>query len=205
MNQKATYEITITEKLRQLQVPDMRDAIWSRIEQQLDLDMPEDDNHDDTPDSPKNGGWRKSGWKVGPFAVIVAIVTIFFINKSNNTKPKNTNQDQPANTQTVSPQSNDPTSPPTTRINPVTGKPEPVINNGNTPAPASDSVFNDQPLINNTIIDTTTKSPIINQPVVQQSAQPPPKQDFVPPKKPRGVKGINDKDYHITLKKDSVP
>lgn len=204
MNQKATYEITITDKLRQLQVPDMRDAIWNRIEQQLDLDMPEDDNPDDTPDSPKNGGWRKTGWKVGPFAVIVAIVTIFFINKNNNTKPNNTDQSQPVNTQTVTPQTNDPTSPPATRINPKTGKVEPVTI-GNTPVTASDSVFDQQPIINIPVIDTSNNAPVIKQPVVKQSAQPPPRQDSVPPKKSRGVKGINDKDYHITLKKDSVP
>jgi len=203
MNQKATYEITITEKLRQLQVPDMRDAIWNRIEQQLDLDMPEDDEPN-TPDSPNSGGWRKTGWKVGPFAVIVAIITIFFINKNNRSNQNIKSDNTPAKTETVSPQTNDPTSPSSAKNNSPTGTNQPVNNDGHTPVNGSDSMFN-QPIIFNQPPDSTTKLPLFNPPLVQQSAQPPPKQDSIPKKKSRGVPGIKDQDYHITLKKDSVP
>ncbi len=200
MNQKATYEIAITEKLRQLPVPDMRDAIWSRIEQQLDLDMPEDDEPE-SPDSPNNSSWRKTGWKVGPFAVIVAIITLFFINQNNRSNPNNTSDRTPIKTETVSPQTNDPTSPPSTKN---TVNTPPVVNNGSTPVNGSDSVFN-QPMIFNQPLDSSVNLPVFIPPVVQNSSQSPPKQDSVPNKKPRGVTGIKDQDYHITLKKDSVP
>ena len=43
MNNKQAYEITITSKLEALPLPDMEDAIWSRIEAQLDIDLPTDD------------------------------------------------------------------------------------------------------------------------------------------------------------------
>jgi hypothetical protein len=200
MNQKASYEITITEKLRQLQAPDMRDAIWGRIQEQLDNDMPDDDNPD-TPDTPDKGGWRSMAWKVGPFAVIVAIITIFFINKSNRSTQSNKTQKQPVNTETVTPVNTTSGSPPSSG-NKTNGRSSIENKTANTPVQGSDSLF-DQPLINAPLPDTSNK-PILTNPAVQQSSQSPPVKQETIPKRSRGVKGISDKDYHITLKKDSV-
>ncbi|TDO27039.1 hypothetical protein [Sediminibacterium goheungense] len=50
MNQLTTYEQLIADKLQQLPVPDMADAIWASIEQRLDVEMPED------PSGPSSGG-----------------------------------------------------------------------------------------------------------------------------------------------------
>src|SRR6476620_1768263 len=57
MNQKLTYEQTITGKLEALPVPDMEAAIWKRIEFQLDIDMPSGGDSDATqpPRFPKPG------------------------------------------------------------------------------------------------------------------------------------------------------
>ncbi len=84
MNQKAAYEITIAEKLEQLSVPDMVDAIWARIETQLDLDMPTDDGPANPPDNPPSGSglWNRAGLVL----FIAALVSIlYFTNKKTNT------------------------------------------------------------------------------------------------------------------------
>jgi hypothetical protein len=201
MNQKASYEITITEKLRQLQAPDMRDAIWGRIQEQLDNDMPDDDNPD-TPDTPDKGGWRSMAWKVGPLAVIVAIITIFFINKNNRSSQPNDQQGQPVNRGPVTPVNTTSGSPPSPG-NKINGR-SPIENKAaNTPLQGSDSLYK-QPLIDPPVVDTSTKLNFTNAAVQQSSQSPPVKQETIP-KRSRGVKGISDKDYHITLKKDSVP
>ncbi|HEX2606857.1 MAG TPA: hypothetical protein VHK91_05735, partial [Flavisolibacter sp.] len=75
MHPKQAYEQTITSKLEALPVPDMADAIWARIEAQLDLDMPTDDGGGN-PSSPSGGGWAG---KASLFAVIAAIVIVYFL------------------------------------------------------------------------------------------------------------------------------
>jgi len=205
MNQKAIYEVTITEKLGQLQVPDMRDAIWSRIETQLDIDMPED-NGPDSPDSPDISKWRAASFKFGAFAIVVALVTVFFINK-NRAKQKRNNKSVPATEQvTTSPQTN-PVSPPGTKPNTT---PAPDTNNGtNIPPTRNDSPFYDRPVQAPLVIDTNSHRGNVVTPSLQVPPQtilnpPPLKQDTVQ-KKSRGVKGIKNQDYHISLKKDSLP
>ena len=59
MRNKETYELTITSKLEALPLPNLEDAIWSRIEAQLDIDLPTDDG--DGGNSGKGGGGDDDG------------------------------------------------------------------------------------------------------------------------------------------------
>src|SRR4029078_7672549 len=99
MDQRHTYEQTITSKLDILPLPDMADAIWSRIEQQLDTDMPADDgSNGPAPSSPTPkifiGG--------SVFVILVVLVRFFFLRKNNpqqqttiNTTVPTTNAETP--------------------------------------------------------------------------------------------------------------
>ena len=84
MNQKKAYEQTIAVKLEAIPLPDMADAIWARIENQLDIDMPTDDGGgNSTPDAPSGFGWI--GGSV-LFVFAVALVSFFIINNNNKNK-----------------------------------------------------------------------------------------------------------------------
>jgi hypothetical protein len=206
MNQKATYEITITEKLGQLPLPDLRDAIWSRIEAQLDSDMPTDDNNDPGPSN--NGGptsWR--GLKIfGSFIAIVAVITIFLTNKNNTPLPGAGNAPAPTSNGTMINKDNTGISPPplqrggaSSAMPPGTFPSEEIY----TPVTGSDSAFSQPPFTISPVVQDTPVTTVFNPPSKQETG-PPPRQDTVQ-KKPRGVKGITDNDYRINLKKDSVP
>lgn len=195
MNQKAAYELTITEKLEQLTVPDMVDAIWARIETQLDIDMPPDQGPSEPPSSPLTGG----GLWIGSLFIAALIATIYFITNKSNT---NNNQQNPAdsiniinspvNTIDRSPPSPDIQSSPTAVPGQNNSIPA-IINNDSTVTPfLNDSIVNAIPdsIGNDLAIDAP---PITRQP------------DTVSKKKGRGVKGIKDSDYRIEpVKKDST-
>jgi hypothetical protein len=206
MSEKATYEIIISQKLEQVSLPNLQDAIWLRIEQQLDLDMPTDEGGPDAPDAPSAPDWTNLLYKAGPFAVIVALVTIFFINKNNT--PRN----RPAN--------NINTVPAARQVEPASnpGAGPPVQNQGNAAAnkpTAKFPVATKEPLTQP--VDSIAQPPAlaISQPpavdsvqqaapiLAQADAQ---EQKTVPPpqKKPRGVKGISASDYRLVPKKDST-
>lgn len=202
MNQKAPYELTITEKLGQLQVPDMRDAIWSRIETQLDLDMPEQNDGPEDPNGPDAGKWKATAWKLGPIAVLVAVITIFFIQQKSK---KQTHSTTPSTEQTTTPNpANNNGPPPGNKQQPGPLQPNHI------PVNRNDSAFTTpvKPILADTTagVHVRLKDP---EPQLQHQVQAPPavsqqKTDSTV-KKSRGVKGISDKDYHITLKKDSIP
>jgi hypothetical protein len=202
MNQKATYELTITEKLEQLTAPDMVEAIWARIELQLDIDLPTDDGPADPPAAPTSGPrkWINRGF-------IIAAVAIVFIYFFNNRKQTITSNDQPTITAPVkTPNNND---------NPVRNN-SPGTNNANTPqnnssAPATSSTvlsvdsnatvpvkFPVQLAPDSNTVQTNAP-PVINLPLVTPQKNTPPDST----KKGRGVKGITDSDYKIVPKKDS--
>jgi hypothetical protein len=202
MNQKATYELTITEKLEQLTAPDMVDAIWARIETQLDIDLPTDDGSTNPPAAPTSGPrkWLNRGFIIAA----VAVVLIYFF---NNRKQTITSNDQPTiNAPVTTPNNND---------NPVRNN-SPGTNNAQTPtnntsAPTTSS--NGLPVDSNAIAPVT--GPVLLQPdstTVQTNAPPvitpplvSPQKNALPDstKKGRGVKGITDSDYKIVPKKDS--
>jgi hypothetical protein len=202
MNQKATYELTITEKLEQLTAPDMVDAIWARIEAQLDIDLPTDDGSTNPPPAPTSGPakWINRGFMIAA----VAVVLIYFFNNRKQTIPS---VDQPTiNAPVTSPNNND---------NPVRNN-SPGTNNTNTQqnnssAPATSSTV--LPVDSNAIAPATgpvqlqpdsnalqtNAPPVFNPPLVTPQKNTPPDST----KKGRGVKGITDSDYKIVPKKDS--
>lgn len=204
MNQKTTYELTITEKLEQLTAPDMVDAIWARIEAQLDIDLPTDEGPSNPPATPTSGPrkWINRGF-------IIAAVAIVLIYLFNNRKPNLATDDQP----TI----NAPVSTPTKNENPVRNN-SPGTNNANTQQNNANGVNTSVP--DNLNVDTTASAPpsgpvqfipdsnalqtntlpVITPPMVTQQKNPP--TDTT--KKGRGVKGITDADYKIVPKKDSV-
>jgi hypothetical protein len=200
MNQKATYELTITEKLEQLTAPDMVDAIWARIEAQLDLDLPTDDGPTNPPAAPTSGPrkWINRGFIIAA----VAIVLIYFF---NNRKQTITSNDQPTITA--------PVTTPNNNESPVRNN-SPGTNNANTPQNNSSA-----PTTSSTVLPVDSAAPVTGplplQPdstAVQTNAQlvitPPlvsPQKNTAPDstKKGRGVKGITDNDYKIVPKKDS--
>lgn len=202
MNQKATYELTITEKLEQLNAPDMVDAIWARIEAQLDIDLPTDDGPTNPPAAPKSGPtkWINRGFMIAA----VAIVFIYFF---NNRKQKTTSNDQPTITAPVTtPNNND--NP--VRINSL-GTNNAIAPQRNSSAPTTSSSV--PPADSNATAPVT--GPVLLQPdsnTVQTNTPPVIAPPFVSPqkntapdstKKGRGVKGITDNDYKIVPKKDS--
>lgn len=201
MNQKATYELTITEKLEQLTAPDMVDAIWARIEAQLDIDLPTDDGPSNPTPAPTTGPgkWLNRGFMLAA----VAVVLIYFF---NNRKQTTTSNDQPTiSTPVTTPNNNDNpvrnNSPGTTNtIAPVTNTTVPANSSTGLPvdsnsiAPVTLPV--QQPDSNKV---TTNAAPVFTPPVVS-----PPKTNAPDStKKGRGVKGITDADYKIVPKKDS--
>lgn len=192
MNQKTTYEVTITNKLQQLPLPDMADAIWQRIESQLDMDMPSDD--------PAKGGTPKGGGSfpigTGVLIFVVALVTYFLINKNNQKD------------QTLAPL------PPVPRIETPTetSQPPPAQPDNRSQtitAPQGNSFTPAIPLVFDSVGNRT--EPIVNVPLQQDSAaiSPPllqPEQNRTgdqTTKKPKGVPGISDSDYKVVPKKDS--
>ena len=198
MNKKTTYELTITEKLQQLPLPGLEDAIWTRVKAQLDLDLPTDDGDDNTPDAPSGGGWQ---WGAGMIVFVAALVTIFLLFKN----PSEKQQALPVQTLPNN------TSLPATSVG-ETGplqKP-PNFNTGTVP---TSSPVTSQPLNLPLPADSGAPVPTVSLPVadtLQQTTMvlPPPTvlQDSAAPKKrPRGVSGITDSDYRIVpSRKDSL-
>lgn len=196
MNQKAAYEITITEKLEQLTVPDMVDAIWARIETQLDIDMPPDQGPSQPPHSPLTGG----GLWIGSLFIAALITTIYFITSKTNTNSNNRQNPEdsiniissPLNTIDRSPPSPGNQLSPAARPGQNNSIPA-IINNDSTVTP----LLNDS--IVNTVPDSIGNDLAIDAPPITQ--QP----DTASKKKGRGVKGIKDSEYRIEpVKKDST-
>jgi hypothetical protein len=190
MDQKAAYEITITEKLEQLSVPDMVDAIWARIETQLDIDMPTDDGPANPPGSSPSGSGL---WNIAGLALFIAalVAVIYFTNK----KPNNTIDDAgSSNTGTIisAPGNTNDKPPPSPTLSPQQQQTLPDQNLFRPSPLVADSAADqqtapaDRPVINN-IIDSAAiiAPPVVNKPDSTQ-------------KKGRGVKGISDNDYRVT-------
>ncbi|HEX6916262.1 MAG TPA: hypothetical protein VF145_13525 [Chitinophagaceae bacterium] len=207
MNQHTPYEITIAEKLGHLQVPDLREAIWKRIEDQLDLEFPADDQPGG-PDKPQTPDWISITKRFGTFAVIVAVITTLFIINKKHPSEKNISPAQaPASIeQTFLPV--DSTSAPLPR--PVQQSPirqqQPVTDNQDQTIPGRQ----DDALFIPSAGAADDKTPAGDSIPPQLSAPPPvsnnqaSRQDSTG-KKPRGFKGLKEDDYRISLKKDSTP
>jgi len=197
MNQKTTYEQLITEKLEGTPVPDMADAIWARIERQLDIEMPTDDSGTDPdPDSPSSSGWVGGA---GLFVFVAALVTIFFINKNH----KKSVQPIPSPVQNI----HQPDSGQITPSKQGVIESSKFFNKENMEvefkAPINATPFNNDRVTNKDTISVIPPA-VIFEPFQPDTIQkvttvvsPPVQQDSVKPKRPRGVTGITDKDYRV--------
>ncbi|OLY93979.1 hypothetical protein SAMN05444008_12544 [Cnuella takakiae] len=196
MPQKERYEVIITSKLDELPIPDMADAIWARIEAQLDLDLPTDDNGGDVPvptDPPVGTGL----WIGAAFLAFVGALFAYYYFQSPPTK----SQPQPIETSSVAP-TRDTLQ---TALSPAKQSPAPPGKPKQEAANAAGTIVSYQ--------DTTTAIPdfvkVVTPPKDSSTSvaaiSPPPGKQQEPdsiPKKKRGLQGINDKDYRIVPKKD---
>jgi hypothetical protein len=208
MNHLTTYEQLIADKLQQLPVPDMADAIWARIEQQLDVEMPEDKPGDPAKGNNSLPGYRFPGNIILYVFFAALISVIFYLNKPVQYKETS-----------ASPASNTISVPETT---------DNTLQKQSMPAMQAETIYTDKadlpvdyikeeknvaenepPSITNKALDTKEvesvnkeeKPPLIE---VAQKKAGPLVQDSVP-KKTRGVKGITSNDYRIApVRKDSL-
>jgi hypothetical protein len=197
MDQKAAYEKTITEKLELLSVPDMVDAIWARIETQLDIDMPPDEGPVNPPATPpgRSGPWNGI---VITFFIAALVATIYFTNR-NPIRNNNNEAISPANTTIITSPENINDKPPPSRTIILSSPPTPPAKNAPLPLlPDKDSLSSVDDGAGASIPDS-----VINNAVVTPVPVFPPADSSK--KNGRGVRGIKDADYRITpVKKDSV-
>jgi hypothetical protein len=204
MKHKPVYEQIISHKLAQVPLPDLQEEIWLRIERQLDIDMPTDDNNPEPPDMPPAPDLPNLLYEAGSLVVIAAFVIIFSVNKNHAAK-NNAIQ-------------NDGSRLPTVHIAPVSRQEQKVVAKQTTlvltksqdtissaysmqtPQVAlfPDSLFSVTPEMSTPIPDLAVQPIQGAAPVLQML------QDTVPQKKARGVKGITDADYRIVVVKDSA-
>lgn len=78
MNQPATYEQLIAAKLQELSAPAKIDAIWARIEQQLDVEMPTDEPGSSNTGGSSNPGFYFPGSKL-LYVFLAAAAGIYFL------------------------------------------------------------------------------------------------------------------------------
>jgi hypothetical protein len=196
MPQKERYEVIITSKLDELPIPDMADAIWARIEAQLDLDLPSDDCGGDVP-VPTNPPVGTGIWIGAAFLAFVGALFAYyyFQTPQNKSSPQTTVNSPilstPDTLQTALPSAQQSLAPPGKMnkrvINKESNIPEEVDS-----ATATSGVANDVfPVEDSGTLVAAIKEPTSNQQVLDSI-----------PKKKRGLQGINDKDYRIVPKKE---
>lgn len=198
MNTPTPYEKLMAAKLDQVPVPDMADSIWARIELQLDAVVDNPDEH--TPETKNQHTPAKKsiikhigkGW-YGIAGVAVTATMMWWYTSRPITVPE-----KPARVKTI-PATQAPVDSSVT-IPPLEKKLVPVPPKNDTPhlmelpPPATDS----------------PAAPVWVPPPVDSLLIPhyryvPPVKDTVPPvKKPRGVPGITEDDYRISVQKDST-
>jgi hypothetical protein len=192
MEQRPTSELLIAGKLETLPVPDMADAIWARIELQLDIDLPTDDGGGNGPAPSKPSGPSILGW--GLSVVLVALITTFLPYKNTPKTAQPEIQAPVPVTQQVNPPEQKNTEPPQPERTTISDKnttktatPEPSVR---TP---QDSVVQ-QPVVT---IPSQTPDSATNLSSAPLVTTPAPKDSIQSPKKKRGVSGLQDGDYRI--------
>lgn len=195
MSEGHLYETIIADKLEHIAVPDMADAIWVRIKNQLDIDMPPGDDPSPTPGS--NPPPSKPSRYISPVIVTAVILCLFYFSNKNKQQPHIPPVATPSNSIQISiPQPDHPSSP---RAKPQPQR-KPVVSQQDSLPPGSlipsqdntTSVLPVMPHADSIItLPPAEKSTLINAPFLI------PASDSVPVKKPKGVRGISDKDYKI--------
>lgn len=194
MNEQPLYEQQIASKLEQLPVPDMADAIWLRIKDQLDADMPTGGHTPPTPPSPRSTGRGK----LGLLSVIIVSLVLIYLITPKKQKHSPARHRTPADTSSLFIA---PTVPPPGQQLPEKRK-EPVRS---LPAQRHDTAASVLPTITTPLQqDSIVITPPVIPPVVIPPAAAPVKKDSLPPKKkPRGVQGISDSSYKIVPKNNT--
>lgn len=213
MNPILPYEQLLADKVQQVPVPDMADAIWASIEQELDKGTPGDDGGNE-PSSPKGGGSPgMSPYIAGGIVIGAIILTYILTDKKKETttnKPSpsvvipknNTQQNTSIDSNTASPVKSNPASV-FYKNDDVKTDSNKTFNSFQQTIPILDSLLNQQVsrMQPDSVADKTF--PLVNMPVGPDSLT---IDKGVPPKKSRGVKGITNDDYKIkTERKDSTP
>lgn len=191
MNQKETYEIIIAQKLEQLPVPAMEDAIWNRISAQLDIEMPQTTPPDNTP--PDNSALLN----IATLFVLLTALSCYLFFEFFHQTPVQVTRPPAIAPQTITKDSVWHELPPAL-IQPPPPDKQPVEKKTSTQPDTTSAIH---PLIMAPVVDSTPIDPpeqIITPPV---SVPTPPATDTIPKKKPRGVPGLSDSDYRIAPKK----
>lgn len=193
MDQAGKYEQLIGEKLEQIPLPDLVEAIWARIETELDSDLPEDDGND--PGAGPRGGIF--GGK-GLFVFLSALIMTFFF------YPNNKNQNIESNLVLPGIETSAPVIKPPDEPIPIKSRANRSVSPKNLPIDTTSSiapVFTQQaaepPAVS---LDDSIRS---NVPSLVVTPAPIAGKDSTDKKKSRGVKGLSDGDYRIVPKKDS--
>ncbi len=193
MNEEAIFDKLIAAKLVGLPVPDMSEETWQQVQQHLYPPLP--DEYSKTSNNHGNTPWIVTGLAI----LLLTFFYIFFIKGKMKHKNKETEPVKiisPANQAGPGePDSLHIISFPQKKINPVT---VPGIKTNSFPADSS----NDQSILllplkpvdttNGKLIDDSNSIPAKSLPLDSSK------------RKSIGVKGINDSDYHIIIKKDST-
>ncbi len=207
MNHLTTYEQLVANKLQQLPVPDMADAIWVRIEQQLDVEMPVG-----KPGDYNNGNSSLPGFQFPGniifyifFAALVSIV--FYLNRPGQYTETSV---EPSSKTTTVPTADDRSqkkyaSPLKQGETIYTDKADLSVD------PVEEDIVTEkeQPFIINQTVEEKENEVVKKQevpPLIEavQKKTTAPVQDSIP-KKTRGVKGITSNDYRIApVRKDSL-
>jgi hypothetical protein len=203
VNEIRPYEQLMAAKLDQITVPDMSDAVWAGIEEQLDAPPGE-------PGAGDGSGFKVSGWW-GLFAVAVVVGLLFwyFGRKGVVSSPPSRalpTQQAPVREDSVGPAESVRPGPVGSR-KPAGGKSIPVV-------PVDSLSFQKTP-VDSALADSSVRQvapPVKVDSGFQQRNRPAlPDADLyttppvLPPggRKHKGVKGITDDDYKISAGKDS--
>lgn len=207
MNHLTTYEQLVADKLQQLPVPDMADAIWARIERQLDVEMPVDKSGDHNNGNSSLPGFQFPGNIVFYIFLAALVSIIFYFNRPGQYKETSI---QPSSKTTTVPAADDPAQ--KKYILPEKRSEIDYTDKADIPvAPVKEDVVTEkeQPLILNQAVEAKENEVVKKQelpPLIEavQKKTTAPVQDSVP-KKTRGVKGITSNDYRIApVRKDSL-
>lgn len=190
------YELLIAERLQALPVPDLADSIWTRIENQLDIDMPTDDGP-----VPGGGGTPivpRLTWAAAIF--LIAMIAVYMVKRNEPAiTPKSNKRVEQPSQQSVAPVISDPTfttpsnNPPTITKGEIPRTVTPVVHDSIAFPPAS--------ILPEPITGEAVSPQIVRPDSVEITRAPIVNPDTSAGRKKRGVPGIKDSDYRIVPKK----
>lgn len=207
MNQLTTSEQLIAAKLQELSAPAKIDAIWARIEQQLDVEMPIDESGATDTGASSNPGLYFPGSKF-LYLFLAAVAGIYFLTRPYAIQNERSETDAQPSYQTID------------SLDTVTD-PRNVPDQKNRVTDKADMPVTKQIITEDSMSVTSEQVPLqiltkeaepihqLSAPIVNSEIKKPlvtmPSTDSTP-KKGRGVKGINISDYKIApVKKDNEP